>query len=1032
MRIRLLPTAATALLLAALAASAQEGGQKPGMPPPRPKPHGGPVFTPPEEEPEKPAEPPPPPAPPKSEMEILLGALGTWPSPEARTAAEALALRWAEAKPLVLEALRTPSPEGRRAAGASAAARLSGDPDAIPALLGAMRDTRNFRWCGEILDGVVALDPVGAKDRLFPLLTVPSSLVVDRVARALQPLLGPGDVPILKALLSSKLAGTRRAALGMAAEADFPAIREDLLAALGDPSPEVAAAAAMTLSHRAGPEGVPGLNALARGEDLRRASYAVLTLLMAAEGASGPPLEDATVACLLGSRGLRSQDPLARAVAALALADVGYARHDPVVDPILEAEVVPALLDMVTGTRLHADLMALRPQALLRLRRLCPGTEEVQSGPDWAKWWESRRGGFVARRALVSLPASVRGDLRVRVDGAGPGPAGPCLYSAEASGAPPGGGAGGKFVALAKDEADRIAAAVESSGVLALPEVQGEESQAPRLEIGVEAGRRGRTVRFHPGAEPPAGVRALLDVLARVREDGLWQRYWDRRAATTFGAFVEGERAFWKGGADAAERSRRLVRLAVGSLADLAEDADRLEALHRIAAEPGLREAMRPPDADAVASLAVAGAGLAQVPEAALRALAAAGMTEGLSILLAKLETARDEGDRSALEGILEDTFRACPPAAVFEAASGRSGVVARGAAVRALGARGDRGDAQVLAAIAKAAAAPEPAVRGAAYLALGRLRAEGAVGILADAVEQETDGVARAGALEGLGLHGGASVVPVLGRAASSPDAGVRAAALRGLGAAKEPEGLSFLLAALTADPDPAVRVEADRAVRSLGGDRAREALRALALDRRRDAETRARAVEGLGLLGAGSSLPDLRALLGDAEDSVADAAAFALAWVRDGAGAPRVLEALRAGRSPGRALQGIELLSLESFRGSRDRAEAVALYTGWYEVSRDRGPRGWLADALAARGLGDAGLRDFTEGTNPRAAVPALLQALSDPSWALRRAANLELERISGRAFGDLDPWTPESKAASVAASWGEWWEKERGARR
>lgn len=1031
MRIRALPVAAAALLLPALVAAAQDGG-KPGMPPPKSKSSGGPVFSPPEEAPKEPEAPPAPPAPAKSELEILLEALGTWPSPEARTAAEALGARWAEAKGPVLELLRKPSPEGRATAGAAVAARRSGDPEALPAILATLRDTRNFRWCAEILDAVVALDPVGAKERLLPLLTVPSTPVVERVARALQPLLVPADLAALRPLFASKLAATRRAALGMAGEMDFPAVRDDLIAALGDPSPEVAAAATVTLAHRAGPEGLAGLNAAARGEDLRRASYAILALLQIGESASGPPLESATVAVLLGSRGLRSPDPLARATAAMALADVGYARPEPTVDPILEAEVVPALLEIVAGTRLDADLLALKPQAVGRLRRLCAGTDGVRTGPEWGQWWESRRGGFVARRALAGIPAAVRADLRVRVEGSEAGGAGPCLFAAQSADAPPGGGAGGRFVALAKDEVDRVAAAVESSGLLALPEGRESPDRAPAVAITVEAGRRGRTVRIDGGAAAGPGVRALLADLAAIREANAWQRYWDRRTATTFGAFVEGERAFWRGPAEAAARSERVVRLAVGALSDLAEDADRLEAIRRVAAEPALRDAIRSAEADALASAAVGGEGLSPVAEAALRALAAAGRTEGLSILLGRLEATRDEGDRSALESILEETFRTCPPAAAFEAVGGRSGIAARCAALRALGTRGDRDDARTGAEIRKGAAAPEPRVRAAAYLAIGRLRGEGAVQALADAVEHETDPGARAGALEGLGLHGGAAVIPVLGRAASSQDPAVRAAALRGLGVSKEPEGLSYLLAALTADPEPSVRVEADRAVRSLGGDRAREALRGIALDRRRDAETRSRAVEGLGLLGAASSLADLRALLGDAEDSVADAAAFALAWVRDGDAAPRVLEALRAGRQPGRALQAIELLSLESFRGSRDRAEAVALYTGWYEVSKDRGPRGWLAEALAARGHGGEGLRDYTEGTSPRAAVPALVKALSDPSWAIRRAANLELERIAGQSFGDLDPWTPDSRVATVAASWASWWEKERGGRR
>jgi HEAT repeat protein len=352
-----------------------------------------------------------------------------------------------------------------------------------------------------------------------------------------------------------------------------------------------------------------------------------------------------------------------------------------------------------------------------------------------------------------------------------------------------------------------------------------------------------------------------------------------------------------------------------------------------------------------------------------------------------------------------------------------------RGAALRALGAR--PGDPRVLESVRAAVSAGEAEVRGDAYRSLGRLRPEDALAALSFAAEKETDAAARAGALEGLGALGGPGAVPVLGKASRSQDPRVRAAAVRALAATREPEGLTWVLSLLTTDADAAVREEADRALRSAGGGRAREALRSLALDRRQPAETRARAVEGIGILGAEESRGDLRALLADGEAEVADAAAFALAWVRDGDAAPRLLDALRAGRSPARTLRCLELLSLESFRQVKDREEAAGLYTGWFGVAGSRGPRGWLAEALVSRGFADASIREFETGENPRTAIPALVRALQERSWFLRRAANLELRRLTGRDFGDVDPWTPEDRASELAAAWAGWWDKERGAK-
>jgi HEAT repeat protein len=1027
--------AAAALLAAASAASAQSSSgagpaPQPGVPPPRKKGDAGPVFSPPGEGADaEPARPEKPPEPPKSDLQKAMDSLAGWPSPEARSAVDWLVARWTEAKPALLAALGARPSDGRLLPGAAAAFQRAGDTEGLPVLLAAVREPKGWRAAAEVIDAAVALDPVGLRDRLLPLLSVPCSAVVERAARAVRPALGPEDAPRLLDLAGSKSASTRRAALGLVSEVDLAAARVALLRALGDPAPEVAQAAAAILGTRGDASLRADLNAAARGTDARAGAYAVVALSLLTDGLGTSAMDDATVAAILGSRGLRSADPLNRAVAALALADIGYRTADPVVDPLLEKEVVPALLEVVAGARFFPDLVTLRPLVLSRLRRLCAGTEDLQTSPDWSAWWESRTGTFVARRVLTSIPPGSRGALRLRVAGPAAGTAGPAVYAASAAEVPSAGGAGGRFVLLSPEEADRAARAVEESGLLTLPEPSA-LGEAASLEVAVDVGNRGHVLRFPAGAAVPPGIEGLLRVLAEVRAANRWQRYWDHRVAPIFADFVAGERPAWAaGGAADGDRATRLLRLASGAAVDLPEE-DRLDTLQEMLQSPTLRGALRPEDASALASLAVVDPRLGASGEAALRVLAAAGRPEGLSCLRARLETTDTPAERSALEGILEETFAAAPPGLVLDAAAQGEGVAVRCAAVRSLGGRG--GDEAAAKAVLAATSAPEAPVRAAAYRALGRLRLADAGTALRFALENETETAAKAGAIEGLGSLGGADVVPVLGRASQSPDPRLRAAAVRALAATREPEALPWVLSLLSSDADPGVREESDRAVRSVGGDRAREALRSLALDRRRPGEIRVRAIEGLGVLGAEQSGADLHALLEDPDAEVADAAAFALAWVRDGDAAPRLLEALRAGRSPARTLRCLELLSLESFRQVKDREEAVALYTGWYELSRPRGPRGWLAEALTTRGFADASIRGFEDGKDPRAAVPALLRALAERNWALRRAANLELRRISGKDLGEIDPWTPEEKALAIATAWGEWWDREKGASR
>jgi HEAT repeat protein len=1034
MRNPVLPLAVLLLLAAGARASVED----PAAPPPAPKKarrgEGGPVFAPPEEEPAKPPEKEPEKAPeaPKGELDLLAARLSGWPSADARSAAEALALRPAEARPLLVAVLSKPAGDGRALAGAAFSLQRSGDAEGIPALVAALRDPKAARWAAEILGAVASLDPVGAKDRVLPFLQAPNTSVVEQAAKVLRPLLVPADLPRLLEGAGSKFPAARRAALGLASELDFAGAREALVRALGDPSAEVAVTSSVSLGTKGDDAVVEELNRLAREADPRPAAYAILGLLLAGERRGAPAFEAATTASLLGSRGLRSGDPLSKIGAAMALADLGYLRPDPVIDPLLETEVVPAFLEVVAGSRFFSDIIVLKPFVVARLRRLCPGTEGLQTGPEWSEWWEPRKASFRARRALTGLGPAVRSTLRVRVAGDLGGPSAGATFAASTEDTPPTGGAGGRYVLLSREEADRVAAAVEASGLLAMTESILLEGEVPALEIAVEAADRGRTFRLTDRMPLPDALRPLLATLAEIRAANLWQGFWDRRGGRNFPDFVEAERPFWKGEtATPRERSVRLVRLAVASLPDLPE-ADRMEILLALRREPALREALRPEDGAVLASFAAVGPRLTPGGEAALRVLAAAGRTEGLSALVVRIQKPADDGERATATALLVESFESAPLPAVLDAAEGKSAPAVRSAAVLALGARAGEGDERVGKAVRAATTSEDPALRSAGYRALGRLRAEDAAVVLEYAAANEPDLGAMCGALEGIGFLGGPSAVTTLGRATASPDPRVRAAAVRGLGLCREPEALTYVLTLLTSDGDAAVREEADRALKATGGDRAREALRVLALDRRQTPGTRLRAVEGLGVLGAEPVRSDLRGLLADPDTDVADAAAFVLSWVRDGEAVPRLLDALRSNRAPARTLRCLELLSLESFRQGRDREEMAALYTGWYEISRERGPRGWLAEALATRGFAGEPLQEFESGANPRVAVPALLKAFGDKNWYLRRAANLELQHIAGASFGEVDPWTPEDRIASLAEAWAGWWLRERGGKR
>ena len=176
---------------------------------------------------------------------------------------------------------------------------------------------------------------------------------------------------------------------------------------------------------------------------------------------------------------------------------------------------------------------------------------------------------------------------------------------------------------------------------------------------------------------------------------------------------------------------------------------------------------------------------------------------------------------------------------------------------------------------------------------------------------------------------------------------------------------------------------------------------------------------VVNLAMLRGKDAAPDLVRLVEDPSDEVADEAALALARFRDPAAVQRLIAMLDKERSVQRARQGLESISLESF-AQRDPAMVADFYKGWWDLSKERGPKRWLLDALALDGAEDPNLRAWAEGKAAREAVPALVAALHNERWYVRRAADLALRDLMGRSVGDQDPWTTPGDVTRMAEAW------------
>ena len=72
------------------------------------------------------------------------------------------------------------------------------------------------------------------------------------------------------------------------------------------------------------------------------------------------------------------------------------------------------------------------------------------------------------------------------------------------------------------------------------------------------------------------------------------------------------------------------------------------------------------------------------------------------------------------------------------------------------------------------------------------------------------------------------------------------------------------------------------------------------------------------------------------------------------------------------------------------------------------------------------DPVLRAWESGQSAAEAVPFLLRALRLPDWTVRRAADLVLREMSGKSFGEQEPWTTESDVTRMAAAWEDHWSR------
>jgi HEAT repeat protein len=953
-------------------------------------------------------------APAKTEPEQWMDLLASWPSAEARQASIRLATVPAVSYPMLEKKMLEANQDWRVIAGSAATLGKIGDLRAIDLIRGKLDDKKMYQHAGDLLEALVRIDPVGAKPRLLTLLLHPASAVVADAEKLLAPpRIAAADLGSLRDVYDAAGPAGRAAAMRLMTAADPVASRPDVVKALRDAEPDVSFAAAQSLAADETPDGLAlTVNSMTTPID-RQFAYCAISLALRSERTSTRVVDDATVRTLLGGRGLKSLDQLSRISSALVLADVGYFHDVPMLDEALDRAIVPMLIDAWAGRDYWADLKVLQPLLVRRLRRLT-GRLDLNQPQEWAAWWEQEGIGFAARRVLADVPPDAAVTMVLTMDG-GAAPGGETT-TITASPDQIGVQAPDELTLLVPpDDAKRLAAAVEESGVLrALESTQPARELPGAVGVCVRVGRREKRSLLRGDPLPP-GAEKLVAAVADVRARQSWQRYRTAGTALDAKSFVALKSAEFAPDRSPEQREASLASLIVQALDDRRGDAWNLRALKELTTLPHLETALGAEETDRLLADLGRRTTLDPVAQGIVRALAAAKKPEATPLLLDFLVTRGSPDARGLIVTVLANA-----PREQFLAALSDERYEVRLASFAAADAAslGDEGVVRIL----KAVDDKDRAVAAEAIRALGRLRIEQARPLI-DKLAQE-GGDVRPAAVEALGLLGGRESLPTIMTAYASDDPALRVAAVTALASAREPEGISAIVFAMSGDPSSLVREVASHAVVDIGSDRAAAELRKLAIDPAQQPGPRANAIAGYVTIAGRGAMGDLGKLVADPSDEVADAAALGLAKWRDPAAVPHLISMLEKDRSPARARQALESISLESFGQQKDPSLLADLYGGWWDLSKDRGPKRWLLDAITADGTEDPALRAWAEGDMGRQVVPSMLTALRNDKWFIRRAADIALRDLLGKKVGDQDPWTTPGDVSRMADAWEKIW--------
>ncbi len=1011
-----------ALLVAGGLASAQEGRKKPAFHLPEGE------APPAETEPQR-----------ADSLERTLQGLRGWPAPSARQAAERLIVQKERSLPLVVGVLVAAEPEtaALKPGAAYVVGRIGGKEHVVTLLLVAA-EKEQHNQASVFLEAAVRLDKETAVSEAFRFFRTSDTTLRHEATQFVMNHVTADNLPAVYDLLDRRKAErpfTREIGLRLldrlveTKAVLWADVADRFYRALGDESPQVAGRAMRLLAARKEPENVQALNELITKDASywRQRSYAALALTIYSAAYREPALEPATIHALRGEKGLaHAKEPLARASAALALAQAALRTNDPELVRLLDREIPIVLIDSVGARNQHyRDFGSVMPLSYAMLRRIT-GQTLPDNAPAWAQWWTDHGRLFRAKRELLDVEERDLEDLEI--DARAPASDGGRRVRFTTVGAKRPVYLHGTALALPSADMARLVALLKRHAFFEAPQADAGAIDAEAAVVTVRVGDLDRTVAFGVGE----GVTAMRDDLVReVRSLALefaWQRWWSIDAQPSWDLFFLEEQKWFKEHPDPAERAAHLRGMIASSLKSLVSIEERVDAARTAAQLPGGGAALSDAEVQAfVAALAaerdpnafVAATVDLLVPAAGDRAV------KPLIDILADMIGLDAKRLLTRLCGSLDDarvSALAVDPRwkvrqAAVEALAGRDPAVTKPILV----ARVD--DEELL-------------VRMAAAGELARLKAPEALPVLRDLATNETADV-RAAAAFGFGVLGGSdgregAKALLLGRKEGEPgdvNPEVRVRAIDGLVEGGEPEGTEIILGVFAKEADVRVRAAAaDALVRLESPPLVDNLMERLQETRAADPE-RVALVNVLARFKSDRPLDLLRAVVKGDDELSAEAAALGLGRRWDDAALVPLIRMLKTGHSTRAAVRHLQILTSQAFE-SESYVEQAKSYQGWATAQGTANARVWFKDALEQRGYDVRAFADWAAAPALAAPsdemVPVLLKALRDKEWYVQRNASYLLNmRVGSGAPEEISYATATEDAEIAIRAYHEWWD-------